>query len=384
VRRPTLDYLKTESGAGFILAGAAAAAVLLAASPYRIHYFAFIDHPEPLRVGAFAVTMTVGGWARQGLMPLFFLVLGMQLKYELLRGELSNLRALALPAFAALGGLVVPTLVYLALARTSGAPGQGWAIGGVTDISLGLSVLALAAPRSAPSLRVLLIGVGLADNLAGVALTALADLGRADVVDLGGAAAVLALLALLSRWRRAPFFFYAAGFVLVWAFVLKARLDTSLAGMACAAATPIGTRRPGQDSTLKFFMESLHPYVAFAVLPLYVFTAAGGGAWSFGGAAGAIPVLLAMWLFKPLGVFGFGLMAATLRFGRRPTGAAWREVLGVAMLSGAGLTVSLYAAELSLAGPAVRSACLLGSALAAGGGALVLRLAQPRQAGLGE
>jgi NhaA family Na+:H+ antiporter len=385
MRRPTLDYLKTESGAGLLLVGAAVTSLALANSSHRHAYFALAAMHIPLRVGAFAVDLSLADWVREGLMPLFFLVLGMQLKFELLRGELSNLRGLAAPALAALGGLLAPAAAYLLIAGRGQPAMAGLMIGGATDTALALAVLGLAAPRSPSSLRVLLIAAALADNVVSVALTAFLAASRIRWPLLFGAAVVLAMLVVLGRWRRAPFLFYAAGFVLVWAFVLKSGLDTALAGIACAATAPMGARRPGHDSTLKYFMDSLHPYVAYAVLPLYVLTAAGISAADLQGglASGRAPLaaLLSMWLAKPAGVFGFCALAVALRIGRRPSGALWGEVLGVALLCGAGLTVSLFVAQMSPVGgsPEVRLAAIAGSALAALSGGVALKLAQGRR-----
>ncbi|MBV9993666.1 MAG: Na+/H+ antiporter NhaA [Caulobacteraceae bacterium] len=392
MRRLTLNYLKTESGAGLLLLAAAALAVVIANSPDGDRYFAFAAAPIPVRIGAFAETLSLAGWVKTALMPVFFLVLGMQIKFELLRGELSNPRRLALPAAAALGGLVVPAVVFLAVNRSAGAPGV-WPAAGATDLGVALAVLALVGPALPSSLRVLLMGVALADDLVALAVGAAFSADRLNWGMLAGAGVVLAALALLSRWRRAPFLFYAAGFVLVWGFVLKSGLDVSLAGVAAAFTAPIGMRRPGHESTLKYFMDSLHPYVAFAVLPLFVFTAAGCSLRDVSLADLTKPVplglVLALWTGKPLGVFGFSWLATVLKLARRPTGAAWAELLGVAMLCGVGLTVSLFLVALT-PGPggreqaAVRLAILAGSVLSAASGAALLSWAQGRRTTWGE
>jgi NhaA family Na+:H+ antiporter len=195
-----------------------------------------------------------------------------------------------------------------------------------------------------------------------------------------GAGATLAGLTLLSRWRRAPFLFYALGFALVWGLTLKSGLGTALAGVACALSVPVGARRPGQESTLRFFMDSLHPYVAFGVLPLFVFTVAGVPLRELRPAdllqPGPLAVLAALAIGKPAGVFGACGAAILSRLVRRPTGAGWGELAGVALICGAGFTVSFYvagpAAQAGSAGAALRAAILLGSLIPtlAGGGLL--------------
>ena len=393
-RRPTLDFLKTESGAGLLLAVAAVAAVTAANSAFADRYFAFIAAPFPVRLGAFAETRSILDWVKDGLMAIFFLVVGMEIKFEVLRGELSSPRRIALPVLAALGGMIAPAAIYLALnLGPHGAP-HGWPIPTATDIAFALAALAVAAPRMPGSLRVFLMTLAIADDLGGVALIALLFTSKLHIVSLAGAGLTLAALALLSRWKRAPFLFYAAGFVAVWGFTLESGVNTSLAGVACALTVPIGARRAGQESVLKYFMDSLHPYVAFAVLPLFAFTAAGFSLRGLQAHDILAPmpsgVALALLIGKPLGVFGFSLLAVALRIGRRPAGTTWLELLGVAMLCGVGFTMSLYIGALAagaggaLAQTQVRLAVAAGSLASALAGGALLAWAQARRSERGE
>jgi NhaA family Na+:H+ antiporter len=387
MRRLTLAYLRTESGAGLVLPVAAVAAIGLATSGYAAHDRAFLTAPVAVQLYHFTETLSVAGWARAGLMPVFFLVLGMGLKFELLRGELSNPRRLALPALAALGGLLVPALIYLAVGFAWGdGLTPGWAIGSATDGAAALAALTLADSRLAHPLRVLLIAVAMADNLFVVIVGAILHAGALDRPMLIGAGISLAALVLLSRWRRAPFVFYALGFAVVWAFTLKSGLDPTLAGVASAMTVPVGARRAGQESVLKFFLESLHPYVAFVVLPIFIFTAAGFSLHHFHlrdlVAPAPMGVMLALAVGKPLGVFGACAIAIGVKAARRPTGVTWRELAGVACLCGVGFTVSYFVAGMGSAdAPApMRAAILIGSALAATAGGWLLGRAKPRPA----
>lgn len=380
MRRLTLSYLRTEAGAGLVLPVAAVAAIGLATSGYAAHYRALVGAVIPAQVGGFAASLSLAAWVRALLMPLFFLVLGMELKFELLRGELSNPRRLALPALGALGGFVVPAIVAWTI--DGGGP-QSWASAAATDGASALALLSLVAPRLSPSLRVLLMAVAIADGLAAVIVTALLAAPPPDWQMLLGAAAVLAILALLSRWRRAPFLFYAAGFVLVWGFTLKSGLDPSLAGIACAIAVPIGARRPNQDSMLKYFMDSLHPYVAFGVMPLFVFTAAGFSLHHFHlrdlAARAPMAMMAGLALGKPAGVLAACAGGVALKVARRPTGTTWREIAGVACLTGVGFTISYFVAGMGKDEPsaAVRASILIGSAAAALAGGWLLGRAAP-------
>ena len=271
---------------------------------------------------------------------------------------------------------------------------QGWPITTATDIAFALAALAVAAPRMPASLRVFLLTLAIADDLGAVGLIAILFTSRLELGALAGAAAGLAVLASMSRWRRAPFILYAAGFLAVWAFTLKSGVNPSIAGVACAMVTPIGPRRPGQESVLKYFVDSLHPYVAYLILPLFAFVAAG---FSFSTmrpahltAAMPLGIAVALIIGKPLGVFGASAAAVALRLGRRPTGSTWVELLGVSMLCGAGFTMSLYLGALAFqaSGPLtqaqVRLGVLAGSAVSALAGGLLIAWAQRRRARFGD
>ena len=383
-RRPTLEFLKTESGAGLVLTVAAAAALGMANSHWAPAYFAFVNYPIPVRVGDFAETRTVLGWVKDGLMAIFFLVVGMEIKFEVLRGELASPRRLALPILAAIGGMVAPALIYLAMNLGAGGAPQGWPAPTATDIAFALAALAVAAPRMPASLRVFLLTLAIADDLGAVALIGVMFTRTVHWLSLAGAGMTLAALAAVSRWRRAPYLLYAVGFAAVWVFTLESGVNVSLAGIACAITTPVGARRPGQESVLKYFMDSLHPYVAYLILPLFAFTAAG---FSFGDLTAVqmtmpmpLGLALALLVGKPLGVFAASALAVVTRLGRRPAGTTWLELLGVSMLCGIGFTMSLYIGGLAfpaldaLAQSQVRLGVLAGSvASALAGGALMVR-----------
>jgi len=350
-QRPTLDFLKTESGAGSILGAMAVLAVILANSPLAADYFSIINMKVPVQLGGFAEVRSVLGWVKDGLMAVFFLVVGMEIKFEILRGELSSPRRLALPLFAALGGMIVPALIYAGINAWAGHTVSGWPVATPTDIAFALAGLAIFAPRLPPALRVFLLTLAIADDLGAVALIAALFSKTIHTAPLVGAGVSLAALAALSRWRRAPYLLYAVGFLTVWAFTLKSGVSTSLAGFACALTVPISARRADRGSALKAFMDALHPYVAYVILPLFALTCAGFSVRATDMKHAFSPItagiVLGLVVGKPLGVFGFSLVAAMTRLGRRPTGVSWIELLGAAMLCGAGFTMSLYMSALA-------------------------------------
>ncbi len=350
-RRITLDFLKTEAASGVILALAAALAIGLANSPGSEFYFSFIKHPLTLQVGPFEETKTVLKWVKDGLMAVFFFVVGLEIKFEILRGELSNPRKLALPVLAALGGMVVPALVYAGLNSGPGGAPEGWPVPVATDIAFALAALAIAGPRLPASLRTFLLTLAIADDLGAVGLIAALFTGHFDLVPLALAGAGLALMALAGLWRRTPLAVYGLLFVLVWAMTLKSGLNTSLAGVAAAMTIPIGARRPGEEGVLRQVMHALHPYVAYGIMPLFAFVAAGfsASALSLDSLFSPVTLGVALGLFlgKQVGVFGASALAIGLKLARRPTGASWLDVYGCALLCGVGFTMSLYIGALA-------------------------------------
>jgi Na+:H+ antiporter, NhaA family len=385
-RRSTLDFLKTETASGLILALAALAGLVLANSPLAERYFTFVNQEITVQVAAFRQTHSLLVWVKDGLMSVFFFVVGLELKSEVLRGELANPRRIALPVLAALGGMIAPAGLYLLINQGAGGAPQGWPTPTATDIAFALAALTIAGPRLPHALRAFLLTLAIASDLAAVGLIAMLYTEDVHFVALGGAAAALGLMALLGRWKNAPFLFYAVCFVLAWAFTLESGVTPSIVGAVAAMTVPIDPRRPGEESPLRHFMRSIHPYVAFLILPLFAFSASGFSlaGLSLSALAAPVPMGVALGLFlgKQAGVFGATALAIGLKLGRRPTGAKWLELYGVALLSGVGFTLSLFIGGLAFdaddaAGQAgVRLGVFAGSLLSLAFGMAVLALAQ--------
>jgi NhaA family Na+:H+ antiporter len=388
-RRSTLAFLQTEAGSGLLLVIAALLAIVWANSPWSHAYFTFTNHLVTVQVGGFLERMSVKDWVRHGLMAVFFFVVGLELKHEVRRGELSSPRRLVLPLLAALGGMIAPALIYLAF--NAGPSGQlrGWPAPTATDVAFALAVLAVAAPRLPPTLRILLLAVAMVDDLVAVGVIAFFFSEQVNLFALGGAVSALALMALLGQWRNAPLFFYSALAVVVWAFTQRSGINTSIAGVAAAMTIPTEPRRPGRPDLTHYFMESLHPYVAFLILPLFAFVAAG---FAFRDASlGAISspvalgVALGLFLGKQAGVFGAMSLAIGLKLARRPTGARWQDLHGIALLCGVGFTMSLFIGSLALhsgdaaAQSQVRLGAVAGSLLSSLTGMAALLLGEARR-----
>ncbi len=223
-------------------------------------------------------------WVKHGLMAIFFFVVGMEIKFEVLKGELANPRRLAMPLLAAVGGMAAPALIYILINWGRPGPSGGWAVPTATDIAFALAALAAVSRRLPASLRVFLLTLSIADDLGAVGLIGILFSQDLYLRALIGAVIALLVMAALGRWRTAPFLFYAIAFAVAWAFTLKSGVSTSVMGVLAAFTVPVGPRRRGQESVLRHFMDSLHPYVAYGILPLFAFVAAG---FSFSGLTGA-------------------------------------------------------------------------------------------------
>ncbi len=385
-RKINLDFLKTEAASGLVLALAAALAILLANSPWAANYFSLIKHPLTFQAGDFEITKPVLKWIKDGLMTIFFFVVGLEIKYEILRGELSNPRKLALPVLGALGGMVVPAVVYLALNMGPGGALEGWPTPVATDIAFALAALAIAGPRLPMALRTFLLTLAIADDLGAVVLIATLFTEQINLVALGGAGFGLALMTLAGRWKGAPYALFGVLAFLVWAFTLESGVNPSIAGVAAAMTIPIEPRRPGETGMLKQMMHGLHPYVAYGVMPVFAFAAAG---FSFGELSAenllspvAIGIAAGLFIGKQIGVFGASVLAIRLGIARRPTDSTWMEIYGCALLCGVGFTMSLFIGALAFdadnptAQSAVRLGVIGGSILSGALGMAVLAWSQ--------
>ena len=368
--RPTLDFLKTEAGGGAALIAAAILALALANSPWSADYFALIQHETSVTIGGFSETLSIQAWVKDGLMAVFFFVVGLEIKQEVLKGELSSPRKLALPVIAALGGMVGPALVYLLVNAGAGGAPQGWPVGSATDIAFALAALALVGRDLPESLRLFLLTLAIADDLGAVGLIAALYHAQIHLTPLLGAGAALAGLILLSRWNEAPFLFRMVGFLTLGAFTLQSGINTSLAGVAAALTVPIGARGREPEPVLKHFMDSLHPYVAYGVLPLFAFTVAGvsfaGVSWRDLIAPVPLGIAAALFLGKQAGVLGAAWVCIRTGLARRPTGSTWLELYGVALLCGIGFTMSLFIGALAFAGGGQTAHTLLVAGIGAG------------------
>lgn len=388
-RRFTLEFLKTETASGAILALAALLGIVAANSPWRDAYGQFLHSQLPVRIGGWAETHANVEWIKEGLMAVFFYVVGLEIKYEATKGELSTPRKLAMPVLCAAGGMIAPALIYSLINLAPGGTLKGWPVPVATDIAFALAALAIFGRNTSPALRTFLLALAVADDLGAVVLIAILFTHQLDVQALMGAGVGLTFLALLSRWKTAPLMLYVIGALVVWAFTLRSGVSTSVAAVAAALWVPVNTPEPGRHSMLERLNKALHPYVAYFILPLFAFAAAGFSVSDLAGGAAlsplAVGIVAGLLIGKPLGIFGAAAIGARLKLVHKPSGGSWSELFAVTCLCGVGFTMSLFLG--SLAFPpgdlaeqgAVRLGVIVGSLSAVLLGGLLLRKAQARR-----
>jgi NhaA family Na+:H+ antiporter len=373
--------LHGEAGAGVLLMVAAAAALLLANSPASHAWHALLH--EPLGWTPVAHLPSLHHWVNDALMALFFFTVGLEIKREVLAGELSTPAQRRLPVLAAAMGMAVPALIYLTVTRDLPALHRGWAIPTATDIAFAIGVLSLLSSRIPASLRLFLLTVAIVDDLGAVAIIALAYTAELHWNWLAMAAVILVALYLTARLGvRRPWVF-AVGGVALWYVVLHSGVHATVAGVAAALCVPLGLDRHGESPLLR--MEHvLAPISAYLVVPIFALANAGVALpdLSAPGLELTLPLAIALGLVlgKLAGIFGAIYAAETLGFARRPDGASWIHITGLALLCGIGFTMSLFIAQLAFpASPALveqaKLGILAGSVLTALLGYAVLRFA---------
>jgi len=386
-RRWTLDFLKTEAASGAILGLAALLALVIANSSMAGTYFAFLKSEQTLQLGPLSLEMAVSEWIKEGLMALFFLVVGLEIKYEILRGELSDPKRLVTPVMAALGGMIAPGIIYLGVAGMMNGPVQGWPIPLATDIAFALAVFALVGKGLPSSLRVFLLTLAIVDDLGAIALIAVLFSDGLTWQPIALAVALLVVGAAWARQRAIPAPFWMLGFGVVWWLSVVGGLSTSLIAVAFAVIVPINPRGPECQSPLREAMQDLHPYVAYVVLPIFAFAKAGVSFAEIGLEQAFAPLVVGvaagLFVGKQLGVLGFAWLATRLGWGARPSDSTWLQLYGVALLCGVGFTMSLFIGALAFPGAIdspeqveVKIGVLAGSILSAIVGAAVLALAR--------
>ena len=375
-------FLKLESAGGILLLFSAAVAMLLANSPLSSQYNDFLNLPVSLQIGSFSINKTLIHWINDGFMAVFFVLVGMEVKKELFEGALSSYQQAIFPAIAAVGGMIVPALVYWFIAKQDPSLANGWAIPMATDIAFALGIMALLSKQVPLPLKIFLLALAIIDDLGAIVVIALFFSHELSVQALIFSGISILTLVLLNRFRVSALCAYMVIGAILWASVLKSGVHATLAGVIIGFCIPLKGKKG--ERPLHDFEHILAPWSSFVILPLFAFANAGVSFDGIDVSMISSPLLLAiacgLIIGKPVGVFGFSYISVKLGLAKLPDGINFKQIFAVAVLCGIGFTMSMFLASLAFdadAGESVntlsRLGILLGSTISATLGYLFLK-----------
>jgi NhaA family Na+:H+ antiporter len=381
------EFISKKPSSGFVLIFATILALALSNSFLAPLYDAFLHIAVEIRVGALELSKPLYHWVNDGLMAIFFLLIGLEVKREILEGHLSSFGQIALPGFAAIGGIVVPAALYLVFNHNDPIAAAGWAIPTATDIAFALGVLTLLGNRVPASLKIFLMALAIIDDLGAIIIIALfytVELSSLAITVASISLAVLIALNLLGVTKKAAYFIVGT---ILWISVLKSGVHATLAGVALALTIPLNAKDQNKQaiSPLKEIEHGLHFWVSFLILPLFAFVNAGINITdiSLNQMSGTVPIGIFLGLFfgKQLGVFGFSWLIIKLKLATLPSESSWLQLYGVSVLTGIGFTMSLFIVSLAFSSDNLfqytdKLAILIGSFLSGITGYLILRFAK--------
>ncbi len=382
------EFIKKESSSGILLIIATILALTLKNSMFSEYYSAFLRTPVEIRFADLHIAKPLLLWINDGLMAIFFLLIGLEVKREFLEGQLSTPAQLALPGIAAIGGMAVPALFYTYINYGDDTAMRGWAIPTATDIAFALGILALLGKRVPLSLKAFLLALAIIDDLGAIVIIALFYTVELSTLSIAVAASALTVLIIMNRLGVTKKAAYITVGVILWVSVLKSGVHATLAGVALAFTIPLNCTRGDKDKTFSMSKEmehDLHFWVAFFILPLFAFVNAGVDLRnvSLDQMTTGVPlgIMAGLFLGKQIGVFGFSWVAIKLGLAKIPNDSTWLQLYGVSILTGIGFTMSLFVDSLAftdgnLYQQADKLAVLLASFAAGAVGYLVLRTAK--------
>ncbi len=381
------EFIKKESSAGILLIFVTILALALKNSFLSEYYSAFLATPVEIRFSDLHIAKPLLLWINDGLMAIFFLLIGLEVKREFLEGQLSTPSQIALPGIAAIGGMVVPALFYVAINIDDSTAMRGWAIPTATDIAFALGILAMLGNRVPLSLKIFLMALAIIDDLGAIVIIALFYTVELSTLSISVAAASLTTLIIMNRLGVAKKAAYILVGVVLWVSVLKSGVHATLAGVALAFTIPLNCKdEKGDEYAMSKQMEhDLHYWVAFFILPLFAFVNAGIDLRnvSLDQMTTGVPlgIMAGLFLGKQIGVFGFSWMAIKLGFAKLPDNSTWLQVYGISVLTGIGFTMSLFVDSLAFSDSnlyqqADKLAILVASFAAGIFGYLILRIAR--------
>ncbi len=344
------DIMKSEAASGLLLILAAVLALVAANSPLAGLYGGFLDVPVSVSIGTVEIAKPLLLWINDGLMAIFFLLIGLEVKREVLAGQLSRPAQAVLPIVAAAGGILVPALFYVAVNWGNADALAGWAVPTATDIAFALGVLALLGDRVPAALKIFLLALAILDDLGAIVIIAIFYSADVSLTMLVLAIFALTVLTVLNRCGVKSLVPFCLVGLMLWIFVLKSGVHATLAGVALAFAIPL--RVGGSESSpLKRLEHQLHPWVTYGIMPVFAFANAGVSLSGFSVGRILEPVtlgvILGLVIGKQIGVFGFTWLAVRAGLARLPAGATWLQIYGVSVLCGIGFTMSLFVGSLA-------------------------------------
>lgn len=379
------NFFELEAAAGIILGIFALIAIIIANSPFNIAFDNWLSTHHIIKFDNWQYDASLKDWIKEGLMAIFFFHVGLEIKKEILVGSLSNPKTLAMPIFGALGGMIVPALIYLGIAYSFNQPqiAKGWPIPVATDIAFAIAALALVGKKIPSALRVFLLTLAVVDDLGAVALIAALFGHDIDYISLAIAFGFFGTLLLLSALNlRRPWIFVVGG-VFIWAYMLKSGFHPTLAGILTAIAVPLKSNSKDFESPLEDLHDDFSAWVKYFILPLFALSNAGFSLNNFSLEMVTSPLVLAisfgLFLGKPIGVIGFIYLAKVIKIVQIPRTISFKNLFGASILCSIGFTMSLFLASLAFGdadiqmNAQIRFAVLLTSFIAAIVGILTLR-----------
>jgi NhaA family Na+:H+ antiporter len=379
------EFIRLETSGGIILMIAAVLAMIIANSPLATAYDAILGTYIKVGIGSFEIAKPAILWINDGLMAIFFFLVGLEIKREVLAGELSSFDKAILPIMAAIGGMAVPGLIYAIINWGTPENLNGWAIPTATDIAFALGILALIGSRAPVALKIFLLAIAIIDDLGAIVIIAVFYTSQLSINALTISILGFAVAIVLNRMgiqRTAPYLLVG---IVMWVFVLKSGVHATLAGVLIALTIPLKSKN--EDEALLYKMEhGLHPWVAFLILPIFAFANAGVNFTGIGIDDLLQPLTLGiavgLFLGKQIGVFLATWIGVKSGIARLPENVTWRHVYGVACLTGVGFTMSLFIGSLAFGDAdemnAVRLGVVLGSVLSGLFGYVLLKSASPK------
>ena len=347
-------FFNLEASGGIVLALAAIAAMIIANTPLNTWYESFIHAPVAIQVGGFAIAKDAHHWINDGLMAVFFFLVGLELKREVLIGELSNVKQIVLPAAAALGGMIMPAIIFLIFNYNEPEFWKGWAIPTATDIAFALGILSLLGNRVPNALKVFLVSIAIFDDIGAIIIIAIFYTSELSLGSLAIAGLCLPFLYLLNRRNVTSITPYLLIGLIMWVFVLKSGIHATLAGVVLALFIPLFDRTDPEHSPLEELEHDLQNTVSYGILPLFAFANAGISLKGAGFAElfHSVPLGIAAGLFigKQLGVMIMCWLIFKLGISTMPRGMNFKQIYGAALLCGVGFTMSLFIGGLAFAG----------------------------------